>query len=191
MFSKYDLLFASNNVWYIQPAWPIVGCAAGWEVQHFVSSAFSHYSFTNSPKQTNISTKYGWSCQQKRCRVICASETHKKSSISCVTDSTLGHSGLDATEKNPNPEVHYRSAIVFPVVDRVIQEMERQFSGDLKVPLLKKEPSACHPEAAEFLDINALRPLVEAYNLNSRGKLMSQRERERERDLQAAYRGNL
>jgi len=42
-------LFASNrpNVWYIQPAWPIVWHAAGWEVQHFVSSAFSHCSFTN------------------------------------------------------------------------------------------------------------------------------------------------
>ena len=37
----------------------------------------------------------------------------------CVTDSTLGHSGLDATEINPNPEVQYRSTIFFPVMDRV------------------------------------------------------------------------
>jgi len=41
----------------------------------------------------------------------------------CVTDSTLGHSGLDATEINPNPEVHYRSTNFLTVMDRVIQEM--------------------------------------------------------------------
>ena len=51
--------------------------------------------------------------------------------------------------------------------------MERRFSGDMKVPLLKSL-SACHPDSAEFLDIDVLRPLVEAYNLDSRGKLMSQ-----------------
>jgi len=91
----------------------------------------------------------------------------------CVTDSTLGHSGLDATEINSNPEVDYRSTIFFPVMHRVKQEMERRFSGDMKVPLLKSL-SACQPDSAEFLDIDVLRPLVEAYNLNSRGKLMSQ-----------------
>jgi len=44
----------------------------------------------------------------------------------------------------------------------------------MKVPLLKSLISACHPESAEFLNIDVLRSLVEAYNLDSRGKLMSQ-----------------
>jgi len=91
----------------------------------------------------------------------------------CVTDSTLEHSGLESTEINPNPEVHYRSTIFFPVMHRVIQEMERRFNGDMKV-LLLKNLSACHPESAEFLNIDVLRPLVQAYNLDRRDKLMSQ-----------------
>jgi len=49
----------------------------------------------------------------------------------CVTDSTFGHSGLDATDINPNSEVYYRFTIFIPVMDRVIQEMERRFSGDI------------------------------------------------------------
>jgi len=55
----------------------------------------------------------------------------------------------------------------------------------MKVPLLKSL-SACHPESEEFLTIDVLCPLVEAYNLDNTGKLMSHN-----RVLQAAYRGNL
>ena len=87
-----------------------------------------------------------------------------------LTDSTLGHRDLEASL---TPEEHFKVTVFFPVMDRVIQEMERRFSDDETVPMLKSL-SACHPDSHNFLDIEVLRPLVDAYDLDKSGRLVSQ-----------------
>ena len=92
-----------------------------------------------------------------------------------TTESTLGHQSMEAnTDKTPaSLQDHYRITCFLPVVDRLINEMERRFGDDTTMPLLRAI-SACHPNSGTFLDFEVLRPLIDAYQLDPTGSLASQ-----------------
>ena len=93
-----------------------------------------------------------------------------------ITISTVGHRGPDAETTDgskPSAEEHYRTTVFYPVMDKVIAEMERRFNDSEVVPLIKSI-SACHPDSDQFLSMDALRPLISAYNLDRTGSLSSQ-----------------
>jgi len=68
-----------------------------------------------------------------------------------ITDSSLGHRNLEQDEvQNPSPESYYRSQVFFPVMDRLVAEMERRFADDDNNPILKSI-AACHPDSTELV----------------------------------------
>jgi hypothetical protein len=91
-----------------------------------------------------------------------------------VTESTLGYRGIDAENGATAPtEEFYRITAFFPIVDNLIHEMERRFNDEETLPLLQSI-GACHPDSSKFLDIDTVRPLVDAYKLDETGTLSSQ-----------------
>jgi len=91
-----------------------------------------------------------------------------------LTDTSTGHRQLEADESlTPSPETYYRRQVFFPVMDRLVTEMERRF-GDNDGNSILRGIAACHPDSAEYLDMDVLHPLIDAYKLNTTGSLSSQ-----------------
>ena len=93
-----------------------------------------------------------------------------------MTESTLGHQSTEANaDKTVSLQDHYRITCFLPVMDRLINEMERRFGDDTTMPLFQAI-SACHPNSGTFLDFEVLRPLIDDYQLDRTGSLASQLE---------------
>jgi hypothetical protein len=92
-----------------------------------------------------------------------------------LIESTTGDRQVVNVTDEDVPEAYYRSHLYYPVMDKLIQEMERRFCDEEVVPLLKSI-SACHPDSSAFLNFTAIKPLAEAYQLNETGSLESELE---------------
>ena len=94
-----------------------------------------------------------------------------------LTDTSMGHRQLERDEsenmQSPSPESYYKSQVFFPVMDRLVVEMERRFGDNENNPILKGI-AACHPDSTAFLDMDVLHPLIDTYNINTTGSLSSQ-----------------
>ncbi len=90
-----------------------------------------------------------------------------------LVDSTVGHRDNGEESTQTDAKSYYRRSVFFPVIDRLVSEMEARFNDPETSPLLSGI-AACHPESAKFLDSEILQPLVEAYKLDSSGSLQSQ-----------------
>jgi len=91
-----------------------------------------------------------------------------------LIETSMGHRHLEQDETHmPCPEAYYRSQIFFPVMDRLVAEMDRRFCDSDSNPMLKSI-AACHPESTDFLEMDVLHPLIDAYKVNITGSLSSQ-----------------
>jgi len=87
-----------------------------------------------------------------------------------LTDSSLGHRQSGPSDDSyTTPKVYHKVTVFLPVMDRLIQEMERRFGN--KSTVVTKEH--CYQDSNNFLDAAVLQPLLDSYNLDKSGSLLS------------------
>ena len=86
-----------------------------------------------------------------------------------LVDSPVGQQDVDV--EHMTAKDYYSVTLFYPIMDRLINEMERRF--DDVSPVLQGI-EACDPSAEKFLDVDTLKPLINAYELDKNHRLVSQ-----------------